>query len=106
VTGYGRAAVEVRLPLGTTLLRAGVGARAGYLAQTVTPRATAGVAAREQTNGAFVLAPELQVAVRRELGDLLFAELSGTGSLVGFREEGSTRLVPTVQAGAGMGARF
>ncbi len=101
VTGYGRATVEVRLPLGATLLRGGVGARAGWLAQTVTPKT--GEAA---SFGAFVLGPEAFVGVRRDLGQTLFAEASVTGAVVGLREEDRTRMIPTLTGGLGLGAGF
>src|SRR5262249_31050954 len=38
VSGYGRAAIQLRLPLGPAMLRIGAGGRAGYLAQRVEPR--------------------------------------------------------------------
>lgn len=101
VSGYGRASVELRLPLGATLLRSGVAGRAGWLAQTVSR-----TNAPSSSFGAFVLAPEAFVALRRDLGSTLFAEASVTGLLVGFREEDRTRLVPTLLGGLGVGAKF
>ena len=105
VSGYGRALVELRLPLGSTLLRGGLGGRAGWLAQAVTPR-VGPEAGRERTQGAFVLGPEVQLGVRQDLGRTLFLEATATGALVAFREEETTRLVPTAQGGLGLGARF
>lgn len=104
-SGYGRAHVEARLPLGSTLLRGGLGARAGWLAQSVTPR-VGPEAGRERTQGAFVVGPEAHLAARQELGRVVFVEATVTGAIVAFREEESTRAVPTAQGGLGLGARF
>lgn len=107
VTGYGRAGLELRLPLGSALLRGGLGARAGWLVQTVSPRAGVADAPKaEESNGAFVVAPEVVIGVRQDLGRVVFAELAATGALVGLREDGSTRLVPTLLGGLALGARF
>ncbi len=101
VTGYGRATFELRLPVGATLFRGGVGARAGWMVQDVIPRTGAAT-----SFGAFVVGSELFAAVRRDLGSTLFAEASATGALLGFREETSTRLVPSLFGGLAVGARF
>lgn len=106
--GYGRAAIEVRLPLGALTLRGGAGGRAGVLAQTIANKTSAPVGAPppDDHQTAFVFGPEVLVAARLALGSVLFADLAGTGSVLFLREEGSMRGITGATAALSLGARF
>lgn len=103
--GYGRAAIEVRLPLGALTLRGGAGGRAGVLVQTIANKNPL-VSLPDERETAFVLGPEALVAARLALGSLLFADLAGTGSVLFLREEGATRGIAGATAALSLGARF
>ncbi len=104
-SGYGRAAIEVRLPLGALTLRGGAGGRAGVLVQTIANKNPL-VIRSDDHETAFVFGPELLVAARLALGSTLFADLAGTGSILFLREEGSMRGVTGATGALSLGARF
>jgi hypothetical protein len=108
-TAFGRASLEVRVPLGATMLRLGGGGRAGWLWQTLEPAGTVASSAphaTKTTNGAFVLGPEAFVAFRVDLGPLLYGEIDARGAVSFLREEGSTHGIPSLVGGGALGARF
>lgn len=101
VGGYGRAAIELRLPLGALSLRGGAGGRAGVLVQTISNEFVP-----NESQTAFVFGPEVLVAARVALGSMLFADLAGTGSILFLREEGSLRGITGGTGALSLGARF
>jgi len=106
VSGFGRAAIEIRLPLSSVLaLRASAGARAGLLAQKVTSTSPLNPAP-DDNETAFVVGPEAGIALRAALGQMLFADLGGNGSVVFLREAGSTRGITGAVGTLTVGARF
>jgi hypothetical protein len=105
VGGYGRAGVELRLPLGALTLRGGAGGRAGVLAQTI--RSTSALLrTSDQSNTALVFGPEVLVAARLALGDAWFADLGATGSILFLREAETLRGIPGAVFALALGARF
>ena len=104
VSGFGRAALEVRIPFGMAVtsaaLHLGAGARAGWLSQTL--ERTAGTT----TNGAFVFGPEALVALRIALGPRFFADVDARGTVVVLKEEGKMRGIPGAALGTSLGAQF
>ncbi len=109
VSGYGRTAIEARIPVGQLLVRLGGGARAGVVSQTVdakpgakTPPASLG------TQSAFVFGPEIFAIARVGLDrrQTFFVDLGATGNVMFLREEGSTRGIAAVLGGGSLGARF
>jgi uncharacterized caspase-like protein len=105
VTGFGRATLELRLPLGRVVaLRLGGGGRAGWLAQTIDRQTTPPTAPTR--NGAFVLGPEAFAAVRTSLGATLFVDLGASGNVLFVNEEGKTKGVPGAGGAASLGASF
>lgn len=108
VGGYGRASIEYRLPLGNLTLRGGGGGRAGLLAQTLAPTATALPDARTETKTAFTFGPEIFVSARIALDprQAWFVDVGATGNVLFLREEASLVGVPGVMGSASLGARF
>ena len=105
VTGFGRAAVEVRLPLGNRSRFTPASAAApGIVDQRVTPHP--GVAEPASTTGAFMFGPELALGARLGLGRTLFADLSATGALPFVSQEDALKAVPEVVGALALGARF
>lgn len=103
VAGYGRVGVELRgAVLSRLTLRAGAGARAGVVVQTLT--SSAGDEA--QTERAFAAGPEAVLAARLDLARAWFADLAGTGALPFVREEGELKPLPGAAATLALGARF
>lgn len=102
-TAFGRAGLEVRVPVGTALLRFGAGARAGWLWQTLQPTASGAASTHE---GAFVAGPDVAIAYRVNLGTTLFGEAGARGSLLFLREASHLRGVPGATGGVALGARF
>ncbi len=100
-SGFARAGIELRTPLGPLTLRTGAGGRAGWLAQTLEPRVGAAT-----TNGAFIAGPEIVVALRGHLGATAFADIGATGDVLFLRQDEKLRAVPGVRGGASLGARF
>jgi hypothetical protein len=114
LTPLGRIAVEPRWTIGHLTLRGAVGARAGVIFQTITRNDSAvlerGGYAGTTHDSAFVWGPEARLGVRwstaPETSRALFVELEGGTSLSIFDESGTTRVIPGVTAGLGLGARF
>jgi hypothetical protein len=108
VGGYGRAGIEVRLPLGALVVRAGPGLRAGVISQALAPIAGTTVPGpvAEASKAAFVFGPDLVVGARTWLAPSWFVDVAGTGSIAFLREEGSLRGVPALTGGASVGATF
>jgi hypothetical protein len=108
VGGFGRAGLELRLPLGALTLRAGVGGRAGVLAQTIeyTGPNPQLVIQPNESQTAFVFGPEALVAARVALGPMFFVDLGGTGSVLFLRESGTLRGITGAVAALTLGARF
>ncbi|HEY2512900.1 MAG TPA: caspase family protein [Polyangiaceae bacterium] len=102
VSGFGRAAIELRVPVGPGSLRLGAGARAGWLAQSLHPQA----GGPTTTNGAFVGGPEVSAALRGRLGSTFFAELGAAGNVLFVRQESKVQAVSGVLGGAAVGAQF
>ena len=101
VSGFGRAALELRVPLGTTTaLHLGAGGRAGWLSQTL-ERVGA-----TSTNGAVVVGPEALVALRVGLGPRVFVDADARGTVIVLKEEGTPRGIPGAALGTALGARF
>jgi hypothetical protein len=108
-SGYGRASVEYRLPVGAFTLRGGAGGHAGLVAQSITPigaGATPGAQAEHKT--AFTFGPEVFVAGRLALDTrrVFFVDVGATGSVLFLREEASLVGVAGVTGSASLGARF
>jgi hypothetical protein len=108
VSGFGRAGVELRLPLGALTLRGGAGARAGVLAQNIdyTGPNPQLVILPNESQTAFVFGPELLVAARVALGQTFFVDVGGTGSVLFLREAGTMRGITGAVAALTLGARF
>ncbi len=111
VGGYGRATVEVRLPLGAFTLRGGGGARAGVVAQTLEPTAAAKAVdptAKTENKTAFDFGPEVFVAGRLALDPrrTWFLDVGATGNVLFLREEASLVGVAGVLGSASLGASF
>lgn len=105
--GYGRAGLELRLPAGAFTFRAGAGARAGLVVQTLSPStAAAARGSREETKSAFVFGPEVFIAGRLALSRAWFADLSATGGVSFLREEDVLKGVPGATGALAIGARF
>ncbi len=107
-SGYGRAGVEGRLPVGRITLRAGAGARAGVVAQSVAPTNDGSRTVTAADNGAFAMGPDVLAAVRLAVDSsrTWFTELSATGSALFLKEEGETRGITGAVAGASIGSAF
>ncbi len=98
---YGRAGLELRFPLGQTLtLRAGAGARAGVIWQSVSTSAVT------ENKSAFAIGPELALGARFDLAPRWFIDVTATGALPLLREENVLRSVPTVSGSSLVGMRF
>jgi hypothetical protein len=97
-SGFGRLGVELRLPLGSRiLLRGGAGGRVGTISQVIT---------NEAVKAAFAFGPEVALGFRLDMLRPLFADLSGTGSLVFASEEHALRGVLGGTGALAIGARF
>jgi hypothetical protein len=115
VTPMGGVAIEPRLPLGMLTLRAGAGARAGVIVQTVT-RGDATVLQRggypgSTSSTAFTWGPEAHVGARLSTTQSeeragLFLDLGATATLDVYGEDGKTKTSPGILGGASLGARF
>jgi hypothetical protein len=101
---YGRAGIELRVPVGSVLLRGALGVRAGVLSQTIVPSATSPAA--RQSNAAFELGPEVSLGGRVRMFGPWFADLGATGNVLFLREEGALRGIAGLTAGIGLGASF
>jgi hypothetical protein len=108
VGGYGRASIEVRLPLGALTLRGGGGGRAGLLAQTIEPTATAVDTAKTESKTAFTFGPELFLAARLALDPrrTFFLDAGVIGNVLFLREEASLVGVAGLMGSGSLGARF
>ena len=106
--GFGRAGVELRLPMGALTLRAGLAGRAGVVAQDIeyTGPNPQLVILQNESQTAFVFGPEALVAARVALGSTFFVDLGGTGSVLFLRESGSLRGITGAVAALTLGARF
>ena len=105
--GSGRAAIEIRFPLGALTLRGTAGGRAGLVSQSITRTGnvpTGTDATSSQT--AFVFGPEIGAAARVALSRSFFFDAGATGSLLFLREEGSLTGIPGVVGTGALGARF
>jgi hypothetical protein len=97
-SGFGRLGVELRLPVGSrVLLRGGAGGRMGVISQAIT---------NEAAKTAFAFGPEVALGLRLDISSRLFADLSGTGSLVFASEEHALRGVLGGTGALAIGARF
>ena len=109
-SGYGRAALEYRLPIGAFTLRAGGGGRAGFVSQTIDPTntGTAAKAATHENKNAFAFGPEVFVAGRIALDPrrTFFIDVGATGNMLFLRQETSLLGVAGLMGGASLGARF
>lgn len=107
VGGYGRAGIELRLPTGSVLtLRAGAGARAGLVVQTIVPTGAAASRLPEETKSALAFGPEIMLGGRVAFTRTWFADVSATGGLSFLREEDTLRGIPTITGAASLGGRF
>jgi uncharacterized caspase-like protein len=113
-TPYGRIAIEPRYTIGRITLRGAVGGRAGVIFQSIT-RSDSAVLERggypgSTSSSAFVYGPEARLGARiataGETSRALFIDIEGGTSLSIFDEAGSTKVIPAVTAGLGLGARF
>jgi hypothetical protein len=115
VTPVGRVAIEPRFALGRYLTaRAGAGARAGAIVQTLTRKDAAvlerGGYSGTTTNTAFVWGPEAHAGVRlstsgeRSAG--VFVDAEASSNLAIFVEENETKVVPALIGALSLGARF
>jgi uncharacterized caspase-like protein len=104
VSGFGRAAIEVRIPIGMVTLHGDAGARGGVMAQNIRPSANS--PAPPQSNTAFTLGPEVGLGARLGVARSLFADVGATGSMMFLREEGSLRGIAGLTGGISLGARF
>lgn len=106
--GYGRAAFELRLPVGSSVtFRAGAGGRAGLVVQTIAPTGAAATRGDgEDRKSAFTFGPELVVGGRLALTQVWFADLAATGGASFLREEAALRGVPFGTGALALGARF
>ncbi len=112
-SGYGRAGVELRLPAGRFMFRAGAGGRAGILFQTIattgnvaTSMASTARSTKEATRSAFTFGPELVVGGQLALSRDWFADLAATGSIGFVREEDAMKGIPGASGTLALGARF
>jgi hypothetical protein len=105
VGGYGRAGVELRLPVSALTFRAGAGGRAGLVVQTISPTGPVRTTA-EETKSAFAFGPEVVLGVRIAISRTWFADLATTGSLSFLREEDTMRGVVGGTGALALGARF
>lgn len=97
-SGFGRAGVELRLPLGSlALLRGGAGGRAGVISQAIT---------NEPSRTAFAFGPEVVLGVRMAISRGLFADLSANGQVVFASEEHSLKGVLGGSGALAIGGRF
>ncbi len=105
--GYGRAAIEIRLPLGALTLRGSAGGRAGVVSQSITKTGFVPQGEDATTHQtAFVFGPEIGAAARLALSHSFFLDAGATGSLLFLREEGSLTGIPGVVGTGAVGARF
>lgn len=117
-SGYGRASIEGRIPVGQLVLRLGGGGRAGVVSQSVESRTGAQTATPgtlgapavtpSGTSTAFMFGPEVFVMARVGLDRRasVFVDLGATSSVLFLREEGSLTGIFGVVGGASLGARF
>lgn len=107
-SGYGRAHLEVRLPVGSFTFRTGGGGRAGLVSQTIEPNASSAFTTNAETKSAFTFGPEIFVAGRLALDPrrTWFLDAVAMGSMLLLREESSLVGVAGVTGGASLGARF
>jgi hypothetical protein len=109
-SGYGRASIEYRLPIGAFTLRGGGGGRAGLVAQTIEPTGQSSGApiAKTEHKTAFTFGPELFVAGRLALDArrFWFIDVGATASVLFLREEASLVGVAGLTGGAALGTRF
>lgn len=106
---YGRAGLELRLPIGShVVLRGGAGGRAGAVIQTLVPTGGASTAttAKEETKRAFMAGPEVVLGARWMASPRWFADLSATGAVPFLREEETLRGVPVLTGSLALGARL
>lgn len=110
VGGYGRATLEVRVPLRSFALRFGGGARAGIVAQAIEPTNEAATLrdAKTEHKTAFTFGPELFVAGRLAVDARgnWFIDVGATGSMLFLKEEASLVGIAGLVGGASVGARF
>jgi hypothetical protein len=99
---FGRAGLELRIPLGALTLHAGAGARLGLVWQTLTP--ASGGPAAERT--AFAVGPELAAGARLHLDRTWFLDVTGTAGVAFLRQETSLDGVFTVTGAASVGLQF
>ncbi|MDB4933860.1 MAG: peptidase caspase catalytic subunit p20 [Labilithrix sp.] len=109
-SGYGRASVEYRLPLGSVTLRGGAGGRAGLVAQTIEPTAAGALdpSVKAESKTAFTFGPELFLAARFALDPrrTFFVDIGATGNVLFLREEASLVGVAGLMGSGSLGARF
>jgi len=115
VSGYGRASLEARVPVGQLVLRFGGGGRAGVVSQSIDARAPAvspgnvgGATPATGSSTAFVFGPEVFVMARVGLDHRsnIYVDLGATTNVLFLREEGSLTGIFGVLGGASLGARF
>lgn len=106
VGAYGRAGVELRLPLSVFTLRAGAGGRAGIVVQTISPTSRAIPGASDETKSAFAFGPEVVLGARLAISRTWFADLAATGSVSFLREEETMTGVAGATGTLALGARF
>lgn len=107
-TGYLRASVEARLPIGAVLLRAGGGGRGGVVFQTITPKPDGRTLDGERSKQGFAFGPEVFLAARFALDprSTFFLDVGGSSSVLFLREERTLRGVVAAGGNANLGARF
>ena len=111
--GYGRASIEVRFPTGALTLRAGGGARAGVLSQSVESTSVESTIATppnptSETKSAFTFGPEVFVAARVSLDPrrTVFLDVGATANILFLREESSIVGVTALMGAGSLGMRF
>ena len=106
--GYGRANVEVRLPIGAFAIRFGAGGRAGLVSQSIEPTSAAPVTETSATKTAFVFGPEAFAAMRLSLdgAQRTFLDLGATANILFLREDSALTGFAAVMGTASLGARF
>jgi hypothetical protein len=110
-TAYGRAGIEIRVPIESFALHFAAGGRAGWMWQTLRPEAsstpvsTVAPAAAPADHGAFVAGPDAKAFLRSPLGTTFFVDVGADARVMFVREEDRTHGIPSVSALVGLGGR-
>lgn len=100
-TGFGRAGLELRIPVGALALHVGVGGRAGLLSQRLEPNKGSA-----STHGAFAGGPDVSLVLRANLGKTLFADVGAVGNVLFLQEEEKPRGILGAAGSIALGVRF